>query len=206
MKTLKINIIVILVLLFAGISYSQQNYLTSFEYSTVFNTGKTSDFISVPGWVGLSINYTQMLNRNVGAGITVAWNVDATEEDNVLQEFPNGAVYGRQARYFNYFPVLGNVSYFFHNKANKVVPYVRLNTGAYYIAQRLTLGVYELYNENWHFGVAPELGMNFNLDNGLALTLNGKFNYAFDSGDRMNGDTNNDHMFINVNFGVAYLK
>ena len=147
-----------------------------------------------------------MLNRNVGAGITVAWNVDATEEDNVLQEFPNGAVYGRQARYFNYFPVLGNVSYFFHNKANKVVPYVRLNTGAYYIAQRLTLGVYELYNENWHFGVAPELGMNFNLDNGLALTLNGKFNYAFDSGERFNGDQTNDHMFINVNFGVAYLK
>jgi len=193
-------------LFFAGVSFSQQNYLTTFEYSTVFQTGKTADYLSSPGWVGLSINYTQMFNRNVGAGITVAWNVAAKEEVNVLQEFSNGAVYGTQARYLNYFPLLANVTYFFHNKANKVTPYLRLNAGTYYIAQRLTLGVYEMYNENWHFGVAPEFGMNFNLQNGLALTLNGKFNYAMDSGERFNGDQTNDHMFFNVNLGIGYLK
>lgn len=204
-----IILIAVLIMMSAGEVFSQtglSSYITDFQYSVTLNSGKTSDYISKPGWFGFSVNYSKFIKRNVSAGITVGWNVTAMQEVNKLEVLKNGAVYGTQGRYFNHFPMLANVGYYFNNNRSNIIPYVKANAGVYYINQRLTLGVYEYRNDNWHFGVAPEVGVLINMSRGIGLTLSGKFNYAFDSGTRLSGDETNDHSFFNINLGIAYLK
>lgn len=204
-KILKIIMIVILAVIVSHEAKSQ-TYYTSFEYSAAFNMGKASEYISEPGWAGFSIAIKKATRKNVTYGLVLGWNVFSKEATNATTQINNGAVYGSYAKYYNYYPILASVGYLFKRNRAKVIPYVQANLGAYYIYQKLKLGVYDINNDNWHFGFGPEIGLIFPVSREVGIVVNGKYNYALSSGQNLRGEDDNSYSFINANIGFVYMK
>lgn len=184
---------------------SRGSYTASIEYSMSFNTGRAKDYLS-NGFLGGQFTFKNFVKNNVALGLTLGGNVLAKEDEKWLSELPNGAIYGPQARYLNYAPILANVSYYFNKGRSKVIPYIQANVGTYYIWQRLQLGVAQIDNDHWHFGFGPEAGVVINLGNTVGLTINGRYNYALSSGTNLRGEEDNDYSWINANIGLAYIR
>ncbi len=160
---------------------------------------------------GLAFSYKSFVKNNVALGISAGWNIfgrsDANGTSNFTYENYIITVTGPQARYINYIPIYANASYFIcSNQNSKVVPYLQANIGTLYSQQRLQLGANTLNNNNWHFAVAPEAGLIFNLDGYTGITFNGKYNYAFSSGTAVDGSSSNAFSFFNVNLGITYRR
>jgi hypothetical protein len=68
-------------------------------------------------------------------------------------------------------------------------PYVALHAGAYWVQQDLELGLYRYTETNWHFGVAPEFGVNFPTGNATSVYFNGRYHYLFPSGEYLGGSS-----------------
>lgn len=211
MKKIKYILIAGLFLgLFTNDGFSQfrkGSYISSLEYSMAFNTGRANDFLSDAGYAGMYLSIKTFFKKNVAAGINVGYNVVAHESTGELTELPNGAIYGPQARYLNYAPIMGTLSYHFvKDRRSKFMPYVQANVGAVGVWQRLQVGVTQIDNDTWHFGFGPEAGFMVNLGNAVGLTVNGKYTYALSSGTTLAGKDGNSYSFINANIGLAYIR
>jgi hypothetical protein len=192
----------------ANTGFSQTRHGTStglVEWSMAFNSGRASDFINDPSFAGASLTFKKFIKDNTAIGISFNWNVLSVEDENGFTELPNGAVSGAQARYLNYVPILANISYYFNDsKRNKFIPYVQANVGAYFIGQQVQLGINKIDNDNWHFGLAPEVGFWYVLGSDIMMSVNGKYNIALSSGTNLKGEDDNDYSYINANIGIGY--
>jgi len=71
----------------------------------------------------------------------------------------------------------------------------------YYIKQRLEIGLVAFESDNWHFGVAPEVGVIINFSREFTMIVNTKYNYAFSAGEALGGGDNQiDYWGINIGF------
>lgn len=201
---MKIKYIILLLLAFA-ISAQAQYYTAGLTYSMGFGVGKTSDYIGKPAFAGFTIEGHKFLKPNVSIGILTGWNIFNEQSNNTIN-IGTSAISGQQARYLNVFPILANASFYLKNSRSKFIPFVRAHVGTYYIMQRFDIGVYSLNNYNWHLGIAPEVGFMINASPEIDVLVNAKYNYAFDSGERLGGDEDNSHSFFSLNIGVSYAR
>jgi len=192
-------------------SYSQNMmgkgaYLASLEYNATFNMGQASDYLSTPGFWGGSMEIKSFVQKNISFGILIGNNVISEEQENGSTEVKNGTITGPQARFINYAPVMATVGYFFNKGKSKTVPYIQANIGSYYVQQRLQVGANIIDNDNWHFGIGPQVGVLFNVGQNVAIVLDARYNYAFSSGEPIGNTDNNSYSFINANIGLAYTQ
>ena len=214
MKSIIKTIILLLIIVSVTDVYSQMhsrrytdNFITSIEYSSSYSIGRAADYISAPGYAGFAFGFKRFVRQNTTLGLYLGWDVQNKKFDNELLELNNGAIYGRQARYLNYFSILANGSYYFGSlHESKLIPYVQLNVGTYYIYQRLELGFVQINNDNWHFGGGPEAGLMAILGDNVGITVNARYNYAFSSGKTLRDESGNDYSFMNVNIGLTYFR
>jgi hypothetical protein len=200
MKYIKIIIPVMLL----TVNIFSQNTVTGLSWSMGFLTGTPKDYIGKASFTGFTIEGHRFLKPNVSVGLVSGWNV-FNEKTNSVVNVNNTAISGEQGRYINVVPILASFSYYIKSsRSAKVVPFFRANVGTYYIMQRFDIGVYTFNNYNWHFGVAPELGLTAAASRNVSILVNGKYNYAFDSGLRLSGDEKNDYAFFTVNLGITY--
>jgi len=205
MKIKSILIIVFTVLITAS-SFAQQKgkYLASIYYNMSFATGRTTDFIDAPSFAGVSFDGKQFISNNAAVGLLFGWNV-FSKENTGLQTFPSGAIYGNTAAYLNALPFLASVTYFPNSsRSAKTKFYMTGYVGAYNILSQVSIGVTDLESNNWHFGLAPEIGVYYQAGRTTNLTLSTRYNYAFSSGDAVNGDSGNEQSWININLGIGY--
>jgi len=205
MKIKSILIIIFTVLITAS-SFAQQKgkYLASIYYNMSFPVGRTSDFINSPSFAGVSFDGKQFISNNTAVGLLFGWNV-FSKENTGLQTFPNGAIYGNTASYVNALPFLASVTYFPNtSRSAKTKFYMTGYIGAYNMLTQVSIGVSELESNNWHFGMAPEIGVYYQAGRTTNLTLSTRYNYAFSSGEAINGDSGNEHSWININLGIGY--
>lgn len=200
---MKVKYIILLLIAFAINAQAQNNNVLGLSYSMGFGVGETSDYIGRPALSGFAIEGHKFLKPNVSVGLLGGWNI-FNEKSNSTVNIGNVALSGEQGRYLNVFPVLANASFYIKNKDSKFVPFIRAHVGTYYIMQRFDIGVYSFNNYNWHFGIAPELGFNITASKEIDVLINARYNYAFDSGSRLNGDEDNSYSFFTLNFGITY--
>ena len=199
MKYIKI---IIPLMLFAFTAFSQ-NTLTVLSWSMGFSTGKTSEYVGKPSFSGFSIEGHRFMKPNVSVGLITGWNI-MNEKTNESVSINNTTLTGEQGRYLNIIPLLFSASYYIRkNSSATFVPFIRGNIGTYYIMQRFDVGVYTLNNDNWHFGLSPELGFMVKASNKINIIASGRYNYAMDSGTRLSGDEKNDYSFLNANIGLT---
>jgi hypothetical protein len=203
---IKSILIIVIALLISTSAFSQQKgkYLASIYYNMSFPVGQTSDFLKNPSFAGVSFDGKQFITNKTAIGLLFGWNV-FNKQNTGLQTFQNGAIYGTYAAYYNMIPFMASVTFFPNvNRNVKTKFYMVGYVGAYDILQQLEIGVNTFQNNNWHFGLAPEIGVYYQAGRTTNLSLSGRYNYAFDSGDRLNGDPNNYQSWVNINFGVGF--
>ncbi|MBV6479431.1 MAG: hypothetical protein HGGPFJEG_02204 [Ignavibacteria bacterium] len=185
----------------------QGDYIASIEWSTALNVGRASDYISEFGWSGGALTFKKFVQNNVAVGLNFNYNIISKEDLDGVTELQNGTVSGPQARYLNYAPIYANLGYYFNkSKREKFIPYIQANVGTSYVWQRLQIGANEVDNDNWHFALGPEAGFIYKTGNGVGITFNAKYNYAFSSGEPLGTGDDNSYSFLNFNLGLSYIR
>jgi outer membrane protein W len=175
MKYLSIIIIIIL----GTVSVQAQSSFFGMTYDVSLPTDKTDDFISGVQWRGMGIEGRWYTSENMSLGFAWDWNV-FQETLLATAERENMAITGNQVRNINAFPFLMTAHYYLEG-GSVVQPYFGLGAGVYFVKKRLDVGIYNIDEDKWQFGVAPEVGFLFPMDLGFNLLLKLKYNYAFET-------------------------
>lgn len=178
MKKNKIILTIIFAVTMSFSSFSQGGGIWNFTWDIGFPVGTTSEFISATSLRGFAIEGRGYATDRVMVGGRVAWNT--FYENNGWTTFnptDNSAIHGYDRKYMNVLPLMATLHYEFGNRS--VLPYAGIGIGTYYVNTRDYLGMYYIQNENWHFGVYPEVGIVIPLGGGsTGIDINAKYNYG----------------------------
>jgi outer membrane protein W len=154
------------------------------NYSLSLPVGETRDYINSFSWRGVNIEGKYFLNDNMTLGWSGGWNVLYKSESG---EFTDGTRTrtGTQYRYLNSIPFLLTFDYFL-NEDGEIQPYLGVGMGTYWIEQKTTMGLFSSTTDNWHFGLAPEVGVIIpvNIQSNFYVSL--RYNNAFAANESIN--------------------
>jgi hypothetical protein len=196
MRTLRLLAFVVL-LGSATTARAQLSYYGTATYQLAFPIGETHQYIHDVAWRGVGLDFGYFVRPNITVGFAVAWNV-FYEGTNRIVHFSNGGdISGYQDRSLNVFPILANARYFFEVSPS-IRPFVGFGMGVYPIIQRLDIGLSSYSTTEWHFGIAPELGVFVPIGLGSYGTLSVRYNLPFSSGSQ------GFYQFIGVHLGIGW--
>ncbi len=157
--------------------------------------GETSEYVGETSWLGFTMQWRKFMTDNVSLGFSFGWSVlhQRSFETHSFKFTPdgfnqaiNGDVSGEQFRYLNSFPILLKGHYYLGDPYDsKIRPYGGLSVGTTPIQQRTEIGIIAITDTNWHFTVAPELGILIPLDQ-LDLFFAATYMYSLKTKDTIN--------------------
>ena len=207
-KILKPAIFFLLCLFAITTSYSQSN-LWAFSYDVGFPLGETSDYIGNTSWRGFTVQGRSFIKPNISVGGSFSWQVFYEQVDEVVEfsyqpeevDRPiNGALSGKQFRYINTLPIMVNIHYYMGDALiDAVRPYAGLSLGTAPTKQRTEVGIIAIDEFNWHFALAPEIGILVPIDTGVDFFGSLKYNLALKANDSIT------HSYLNIQVGLANL-
>jgi outer membrane protein W len=165
----------------AKASAQAQEWWWGFTYQTALSAGDTKDFVDQFSWRNVGVEARSMINQNASVGVFFGWNVFNKEVDGTIAL---GAVdvSGYQSRFINAVPMLVTAHYYLGSRSGPR-PYLGAGVGTYWIENRLELGLTSVTVANWHFGLAPEVGVIIPTQAMAETYLSVKYNYAFEAND-----------------------
>jgi hypothetical protein len=175
-----------------------QSSLFTISYSTGTPLGNTGDYIENYSWRGMSIEGRYFIERDLSLGFYIAWNVFHQRLLDYEERFENGVLYGNQYRYINAYPIL-LVAHYHLLPESSVRPYIGAGLGLYSMNRRTDMGLYYSETKSWHFGLAPEAGLWFDVAPYLNLMIGAKYNYA------VKAQKADAYSFLNVNVGMTFV-
>ena len=192
-------IFVIILLIFSGISAQAQSNFFGMTYDVSLPLGDTQKaFDNGAQWRGMGLEGRWYLNKETSLGFSWDWNV----LHNIVLEtvqFNYGAATGYQNRTLNAFPLLATGHYYLGD-GKSIQPYLGLGAGVYYVKRSFKLGILPIESDAWQFGLAPEIGLLFPMDQGMNILLKLRYNYALESGN------NKAVSYIGINLGFAAIS
>jgi outer membrane protein W len=203
MKSLKIFILAALFIGLTGTAMAQGHTLSGITWNIAMPAGNLTNFIDKTSFGGFGFETHYFMSDEFALGGSISWNYwsEMTGETIPLKQ---GALSGTQIRYVNAIPLLLNATYYLGGRRDEIRPFLGLNAGAYYILQRLDMGVYSIDNDHWHFGLAPEAGILFKVSDDTWISAAGRYNYAFKSGETYSGNGDNTVAYWGINLGLIY--
>jgi outer membrane protein len=194
------KIIIIFSFCFITVGVAVAQSTTTLSYSIGFPIGDLSDFVQKASWRGITLDYRKMVNPNVGVGFSAGWNVFYEGLDKATYTIDNQSLTGKQYRYSNHVPLYINPTYYL-KPGESVNPFFSLGIGTIYTLRNTDMNLYTLEQEAWNFALAPEVGLLYSIDEATAVTITGKLNYGFKS-----GDIDADQSFFTLNLGFSFIK
>jgi len=177
-------------------------------YQVSFPLGDTKDFIEDVSWRGFGLDFRYTVQKNVSVGFVTGWNIfyEQVNETTQLTGGTPGAITALSNRYINFVPVMLNAHYYMGEKG-EYRPYIGVSLGGYYVDQELQVGIADVINDSWEWGVAPELGVIIPVQRDLGIIVAAKYNYIFTEetifeGTSLERDIMNSYWGINV--GVVW--
>jgi len=160
-----------------------QSALTSLSWDPSFPAGQTRDFIGKFTWRSFGMDVKGFMTPQFTMGASFDWRLFNEVTDKLI-EIEDGHASGVQTRRLYAIPVLLTSHYYFRSFKDypNYIPYIGGGAGAYWIEEKLEIGVYTMKQKAWNFGLCVELGTLFQFSYGYAL-LRFKYNYAFESED-----------------------
>ena len=195
----KIILIITFCTLSAGALFAQGN--TTISYSMGFTTGDLSDFIKQASFRGFVLDYRKMVQPNIGIGFSGGWNVFYEEFGRATYTIDNQTITGKQYRYSNHIPLYINPTYFL-KPGESLNPFVTLGVGTIYSLRNTNMNLYTIEEEAWNFALAPEIGVQYSIDDATAVSISGKFNYGFKAGNELNTS----ETFFTLNVGFTFIN
>jgi hypothetical protein len=187
---------IILMLLLCS-SVQGQDPWVGLTWDIGFPTGDMEEYIGETSFRGFRIDARYIMQPKLSMGLLWGWNT-FHELSDALIEIENGAVSGHQNRAFYVSPIMASTHYYaIDYRRQRFVPFIGLNYGVYWISQVLEIGVLEIEDNDWHFGLAPEIGVAVLMDYDTYFRISGIYNNAFAGGD--------DISWFSLNVGFSYL-
>ena len=196
----KIYILIIIVLaVLSTRSKAQHDGYSSITYAVSFPLGDTKDFADGVSWRGLGFDYAKFLGagESTSVGFTAAWVVFNEKKPSETTIKDNLAVNGTQFRYLNSFPLLVVGRKYFGSEAVK--NFVGLGVGTIHNQQRLEVGTFAFEDNQWHFALAPEVGVKFRISYDIYWDLFARYNYSFKAG------TIDAQSYITLQTGISWM-
>jgi outer membrane protein W len=194
-------------LLLAGAVQAQPGMkLGIFSYGMSLPTGDAKDYTDNDSWLNLSFEGQYMMKTNVSLGFMFAWN-ELYANTTELIPLESGAIWGDQYRDLNIFPMTAGAQYYFGEGKGATAPYVGLYAGAYYIRQILDIGLSSFTKNNWHFGVAPQIGVLVPTGShwGRYANLSVRYNYPIEGGDYLGGKSKSFN-YVTFSIGIGQTQ
>jgi hypothetical protein len=155
--------------------------LIGVSYQFSIPIGETFNYTAPVSWRGIGLDVATFVKPELAVGLAFGWNV-FFDNTTATIHFQGVDITGNQDRTLNVWPVLANVRWFPRISSNRdLQPYIGANVGGYIIERYLGIGLTAFQQTNFHFGVAPEIGVFFQQPFG-AIFLNARYNMAFASG------------------------
>lgn len=153
-----------------------QDWFTTATYQVSFPVEDTKRFTDEISFIGGGIDFRKKLTGGTTAGVYMAWNV-FHERTNEKLDLEFGAVTGSQDRYINSFPIMFGLYQYFGNRRS-IRPYIGVNGGGFLYIQSFRIGITEIEEDTWEWGVAPEAGFVFPFQTGAWFVVNGRYNWS----------------------------
>ncbi|MFK5856894.1 MAG: OmpW family outer membrane protein [Bacteroidota bacterium] len=199
MKKSKILLIGIFMMLFGVTSFGQGGGVWNFDWSMGFPMGDMKDFTEQPSFRGFQIEGRSFVTANIAVGGMGSWNVFYENFGWTTQYTDdNKTIYGYKRRYLNVMPLMVTGHYYFGQ--NGIQPYIGAGLGTYYIESRDFMGIYYVQGKDWHFGIAPEIGILMPVGMGnTGININFKYNMAAKTKEQQS------YTWLGVNVGLSYI-
>jgi hypothetical protein len=167
-------------------------------WNVSFPTDETQDFVDEISYRGFGLEFRKTVNPATTVGILTGWEVFHQRTEETL-EFEGGAASGSQDRTINSFPImLGAHRYFGERGSSR--PYVGLSAGGFVLIQTLRIGVAEIEEDSWDWGIIPEAGVVVPMQYGAAFIANLRYHWSFTTQNLAEKDTDLTYWGIQVGF------
>ncbi len=145
-------------------------------YSTALPLGETAELAGEFSFRGAGFEGRWAIGSSFDIGFNASWNVFYEAESG---SFTEGAttLTGTQYRYVNAYPVMF-MAYKSFGSSETFQPYIGLGVGAIKADHRKEMGLWYVDSNNWHFGVAPEIGAVIPTLRSFDFLLSLRFNYG----------------------------
>jgi outer membrane protein len=194
----KLLLILSFCFLTVGALFAQSN--TTLSYSMGFTTGDLSDYIQQASFRGITLDYRKMINPNIGVGFSAGWNIFYEEKDRATYTLDNVSLTGKQYRYSNHVPLYINPTYYL-KPGESMNPFFSLGIGTIYSKRNTDMNLYTYELDAWNFALAPEVGVQYSIDDATAVSISGKFNYGFKA-----GELDTPQSFFTLNVGFVFIN
>ena len=152
----------------------------AFTYQGALSSGDTKNFVDQFSWRNVGLEGRSFMNPDLSVGVFFGWNV-FNDEGEGLVSLGSADISGYQYRFVNAFPMLLTAHYYLGDRTGPRA-FVGTGVGTYWIENRMELGLTAVTVDNWHFGLAPEVGLMIPTAGFSEAYLSAKYNYAFESG------------------------
>ena len=196
MKTLTKLLALPLLLCVSGEVQAQEFYW-AFQYGMSAPTSDLKTFTPGTHFRNVAIDGRYVLNPNTTVGFTVGWSVMNTITTEV-SSVGGADIGGTQFRYINSFPVMASIHRYL-GAPRGTRPYIGLSAGPQAIERRVEVGLYQINDNNWHFGFAPEIGVILPFDRYMKGMVNVKYNHALAA-----GEFGQSYQYFTFNIGIAW--
>ncbi len=192
--------IAILIILFASASFifGQSKTRWELEWNISTATGDLGDWVDPTSFRGIEFGGSYEFETGFVAGASIGYAAFFKETERMTVEFDNGALTAKQFRDIYNYHIMAEGGYVFLNES-LIRPYVKAGIGTFFTEQQLTIGLLYFDEDNWDFGMRPEIGAYYlNERASIGATVNAKFNYTPNYGNELDS-------FHYLSFGVGFL-
>lgn len=196
----KLRLLFVAALLLPATSLFAQGYVT-LGYGPSFPLAQVRDYIDKTSWRSLNLEAGWFFTKDLSLGVAFSWygyykSYPYQTYENI--ENTTVTVTGRQWRYVNFYPLVAVAKYYIPFKDLDFKPFVGVAAGAVFADRRLDFGVYTISENTIQLGFYPELGFSYWINDGLALSLDARYNYSLKT------NTLPSHSNVALNLGVLW--
>lgn len=203
---MKTFIIAFLVLVSAS-QMSAQRYFGSLMWSVATPAGAFRSFITETSASGVGLDVQWWFQDHISVGLVTGFNMWSDVYRDRTHQFQSGeydaAINGTQVHTVNSFTIMAGSRYVF-GRSRDVRPFVGVAAGAVTSNQVLDVGFVEFNEVNWHFGVAPSVGLLLPISYQTMVDLSAKLSYGFPSGTPLYDASTHAIAFWSINAGITF--
>lgn len=185
MKSIRIFALMGLVLVCLPAASNAQRWFGMATWNISFPLEDTEKFVGETSYGGFGLDFRKQIKPATTVGFMASWEV-FHERTSESIELENATITGSQDRYINSFPIMMGLHRYFGNEGGRR-PYIGINAGGFVVIQTLRIGVAEIEEDSWEWGIMPEAGFIFPLESGAALVANARYSMGL-TGENLRGD------------------
>lgn len=174
---MKYIVTIVVALLISSASYAQSLY--SMNYTMSFASGETAKYISSASFRGFTFEGRGFVSDQVSLGGLFTWTT--FYEKLAGESYTQGVttLTGTQYRYLNTYPILFQAHWYSNTDSYEPRFYLGGGLGPYKIDQRTNVGVWSVQENNWHFGMSPEVGILLPMNMNTTFNVSFRYHYVF---------------------------